>query len=125
MDILAIDYGEKKTGLAIAKKDMGVAMPFGKLKADSKEIRKKKIKEIIKKEKIKTLVVGLPFSLDRSENRNTKKIRKFAKEIQQEIDIEIEFIDETFTSKEADSMGGNVSQDEKAAMLILNAYLEK
>ena len=41
-----------------------------------------------------------------------------------EIKTPIEFVDERFTSAEADRLGGEASRDEKAAMLILQSYLE-
>jgi len=59
------------------------------------------------------------------QNENTKKIREFVGELQKEIDAPVDFVDERFTSAQADSMGGTVSRDEKAAMLILQSYLDK
>lgn len=51
-------------------------------------------------------------------------MEKFAEEIKEKTDVEIEFYDERFSSQQADRMGGCVSRDEKSAMVILQSYLD-
>jgi RNase H-fold protein (predicted Holliday junction resolvase) len=63
------------------------------------------------------------MGLDGKENKNTERIRKFVEELKLEVDIPIEFFDERFSSQQADAMGGGVSRDEKAAMVVLQSYL--
>ena len=82
--------------------------------------------KLIKKENIDKVIVGLPYGLEKKENANTKKIKKFAEDLKNIINIPIEFEDERFSSQAADRMGeGGASRDEKSAMIILQSYLEK
>ncbi len=120
MNILAIDYGVKNIGLAWTQTGLDVVMPFGVVN------NLKELVLLIKKEKIDKVIIGLPLGLDGKENNNTKKVRQFSEDLNQEINLSIEFVDERFTSAGADRFGSEgASRDEKAAMLILQTYLEK
>ena len=122
MNVLGIDYGTKHIGLAWVQVGLDVVLPFGVVETGN---WKKEIGKLVKEEKIDKIVVGLPFGLEGEENENTKRIRLFAKELEDVVNIPIEYIDESFTTHEAHSMGGGASADEKAAMLILQSYLNK
>ena len=127
MNILGIDYGAKRIGLAWVDTALGVVLPFGVIGNQKSEIRNQKLIDLILKQKIESIVIGLPLGLDGKENENTKRVRAFAAELKSHIDdkIEIEFMDERFTTHEAARAGGGVSVDERAAMLILETYVEK
>ncbi|MBI2990490.1 MAG: Holliday junction resolvase RuvX [Candidatus Magasanikbacteria bacterium] len=132
MNILGIDFGTKKCGLAWLQKGLDVVLPFGIIEEDSKfkpglkprESIKAQLLRIIKDENIGMMVFGLPFGPDGSENDNTRRVRAFAEELKKELKVPVEFVGEEFTSQEAAGMGGDASLDEKAAMLILEAYRE-
>ncbi|HSR88839.1 MAG TPA: Holliday junction resolvase RuvX [Candidatus Udaeobacter sp.] len=125
MNILAIDYGSKNIGLARTSTSVDVVLPFGRLENKNADFVKQKLIETITKEKIDKLVVGLPFGLDGTENKNTERIRDFIDDLKKQIDIPIEFVTEVFSSQAGDRMGAGVSRDEKAAMIILQNYLVK
>ncbi|MFA6427601.1 MAG: Holliday junction resolvase RuvX [Candidatus Magasanikbacteria bacterium] len=123
MNILSIDYGTKNIGLAWCDSALGVVLPYGNVDAKKWKIE---IVKLIETEKIHKAVVGLPVGLDGKENENTKRVRNFADELRKLADIPIEFIDERFSSHAADRMGeGGASRDERAAMIILQTYLDK
>ena len=124
MKILAVDYGAKRIGLAIADSELRVPLPFGIIESHKPEAISRKFIELIKKEQIDKVVVGLPLGLDGKENENTRRVRGFVKELKKQIGIPIEFIDERFTSAQADRYEGEASRDEKAAMLFLQSYFE-
>lgn len=105
MRYLGIDYGEKNIGLAIGDNNLKIATPFSIVK----NIRE--IKEIIQKEKIDKIIIGLPLGF-RGETEQTRKTREFAKNFEN-----FEFTDERFTSKIAKNHAG-------AATIILQDYLD-
>ncbi len=122
MNILAIDYGTKNIGLAWAQIGLGVVLPYGVIK--DKNLAE--LAELIKKENIDKIIIGLPFGLKEKENINTEKIKKFADDLKNLVSIPVEFEDERFSSQAADRMaGGGASRDEKSAMIILQSYLER
>lgn len=123
MNILAIDFGTKNIGLAWSDTGIGVVFPFGVIKNEDKNKAKRELLDFIKKERAERLVVGLPFSLDGTENKNTERIREFVVDLK--TDIKVEFFDERFSSAQADRSEGGVSRDEKSAMIILEGYLHK
>ncbi len=127
MNILAIDFGTKRIGLAWAQKGLDIALPFGVISGESQDVMKTQLLELIKNEGINQLVFGLPLSVheDELENPNTKRIRSFAKEVSDASGLPVAFTDERFSSAEADDMGGEASRDEKSAMIILKAYLDQ
>lgn len=123
MNILAIDYGKKRLGLAWAQSGIDVILPFGIVDAS---VALKEIPHIVKTEKIDTVVVGLPIGLDGNENDNTVRVREFASQLKKITAVAIDFCDERYSSHAADRFGADgASRDEKAAMIILQGYLEK
>lgn len=126
MNILAVDYGTKNIGLAWVDTALGVVLPFGSVMNHEARNTYQEISNLLIKERIDRIIVGLPLGLDGKENKNTERVKKFVEELKLEIDIPVEFFDERFSSKEADAMsGGGVSRDELAAMIILKSYLDK
>jgi len=119
MNILGIDYGKKRIGLAWVQGGLDVVLPFGVTEEEG-------LPGLIKEEKIGKAVVGLPLGLDGGENDNTKRVRKFVDVLKMQTGIPVEFVDERFTSQQADRMeGGTATRDEKSAMVILQSYLDK
>ncbi|KKW17622.1 MAG: hypothetical protein UY58_C0001G0047 [Candidatus Magasanikbacteria bacterium GW2011_GWA2_50_22] len=125
MNILAIDFGTKRLGLAWSDTTLGVVLPYGLIGEDTLPQKVRAIAALLKKEKIDLVVVGFPVSLNSSENKNTERVQKFVFELQKYITQPVEFFDERFSSGQADAMGGESSRDEKAAMVILEGYLER
>lgn len=123
MNILGIDFGKKRIGLAWVQEGLDVVLPYGTVQNSAFSVQK--LAKMVVEENIDTIILGLPLGLDGKENENTKRVRAFAKALEQETDIPIAFEDERFTTAEANRMGGEASPDEKAAMLILQAYLDK
>ena len=124
MNILAIDYGQKRIGMAWCQTDLDVVLPFGVIAYTDKQQAIQSLITCIQTEKIDHLVVGLPIGVDDHSDTNTNSIRvkTFIQELTTKHPISVSFVDERFSSKQADSMGGNVSRDEKAAMVILETY---
>lgn len=120
MNILAVDYGRKRIGLAWMQEGLDVVLPYGVIENGNIT----KLVKLIKEEKINKVVMGLPIGLDSNENKNTEKVREFADELQKKSDVALEFVDERFTSAQADRMEGDATRDEKAAMVILQSYID-
>lgn len=119
MNILAVDFGTKNIGLAWCDTGIGAPLPFGVSKNIGDLVK------IIKNEKIDKIIVGLPVGMDGKENANTDRVKKFGLELQNLVDISVEYFDERLSSQAADRMEGGVTRDEKAAMIILEDWLQK
>lgn len=128
--ILGIDFGKKRTGTAYM--DMEIKIPFPCKLIEESNARKVKraLMNIIEEKKIDTVVFGLPLSDDGKENEWCFEIRRFADFLLKSVKVEIVFIDEYGTSKDAEYIlrGKKKSVKKKsndliAATLILENYL--
>jgi putative Holliday junction resolvase len=130
--ILAIDYGTKRTGLAVTD-DMQI-IASGLTTVDTKELIVF-LKNYITSENVEKFVVGLPKQMNNTASESEVYIQKFLQKLTNSIpDIPVERVDERFTSKMAfQSMidsGLKKKQrqnkaliDEISATLILQSYL--
>jgi len=125
--ILGIDYGKSKIGLAIADNETRMAFAFDTLPNDKKFLQK--LREIVEKENVKTVIMGMVSHEKDTESAGEKMI--FAKMIEKEIGMPIVFQDEMFTTKMAQDNikqrgGRNIAKtdDQEAARIILQSWLD-
>ena len=125
MHILAIDYGSKRIGLAWADLQLEIVLPFGLIQSKGENEISQQLLDIIKEDHIDLIILGLPYSLKSvtEETPHMKKIRKFGALLYNKTGVLVEYMDERFTSQQADHTPGDVSRDEKSAMIILESYL--
>lgn len=131
--ILAIDYGLKRTGLAVT--DPLKIIATGLTTVESKQLISF-LKNYFSKEEVELIVVGEPKNLDDSDTHATPLVHRFIKELQKNFpSIPVETVDERFTSKMASramvEMGLKKKQrqnkaliDEIAATIMLQDYLK-
>jgi len=125
MRILAIDYGRKKIGLAIADSILAEPLKVIKYQLINKPI--KEIIDVIKKEKVEKVVVGV------SEGKMGAESKKFSQELRKNLKIRVETFDETLTTHDAQELSRNAGikrtkrkalEDAYAAALMLQNYLD-
>jgi len=131
--ILAIDYGKKRTGLAVTDPLQIIAsglatIETGKLMAF--------LKEYFSKEAVELVIVGMPANLDDSDTHATPLVRRFIEQFKKaHPQIPVREVDERFTSKLASramvEMGLKKKQrqnkalvDEIAATIMLQDYMQ-
>ena len=93
-----LDFGYKTIGIAICDKTKTIATPIMTLKRKGFQKDIEKLLSILEEYDVGGIILGMPLSLDGSENERTEKVRKFAKEIIKCKDIKIEFQDERYSS---------------------------
>ena len=132
MRYLAIDYGTKRTGLAICDASETIASPLTVV--HGREHLLKEITQIIKTENVGAVVLGLPLNMNGSEGPQAEIVLKFADQLQAHLKIPVYFQDERLSSFGAEEKlaPANLSKDEKkkrldavAAAEILEAFLEQ
>lgn len=131
--ILSIDYGLKRTGLAVTD-------PLQIIATGLKTVETKQLvlflKDYFSKEEVELVIIGDPRNWDNSDTHATPLIRGFIREFQKKFPvIKIQQVDERFTSKMARDamleMGLKKKQrrdkklvDEIAATIMLQEYLQ-
>ena len=132
MRYLAIDYGTRRTGLAICDPNETIVSPLTVLQ--SKETLPEKIAQIAKDENVGAIVLGLPLNMDGSEGPQIQLVLKFADQLQARLTIPVYLQDERLSSFGAEEKlaPANLTRGEKkkrldavAAAEILEAFLEQ
>lgn len=119
--VLALDYGEKCCGLAMALDGITV-LPVGVVNTSELTAT---LQRVIKQHQIQILVVGLPVSSDGSENKICAEIRRLATKWSSAFSrVSLELVNERFSSQAA--LSPNKDRiDDLAAMQILQFYLDQ
>ena len=128
--ILGVDFGKKRTGTAYMDMEIKIPFPCELIEESNARKIKRALINIIEEKKIDTVVFGLPLSDDGKENEWCFEIRRFAEFLLKSVKVNIVFIDEYGTSKEAEIiLRGKKKRIKKknndlvAATLILENYL--
>ncbi len=132
MRYLAIDYGSKRTGLAICDPSETIVSPLTMIEGHHQLVEK--IVNITKAENVEAVIVGLPLNMDDTEGPQAKKTQKFAESLKAKLHIPIHLQDErlsTFAAEEklapAELTRGKKKKriDAVAAAQILEFFLEQ
>jgi len=95
--IIAIDYGTKRTGLAVTDPLQIIATALDVVETDG---LLKYLKSYFHKEPVDAIVIGLPKSLNNEENEMTAAVRAFAEVLRKNFPAKpLHFLDERFTTK--------------------------
>ena len=125
MKLLGIDYGDVKVGIAVADTESGMALPYEILNGVSWNKLFEELNKIIKSERIEKIIVGLPIDPKGKESIQAERVRKFITSLESEISIPVEVLDERYSTQEAQKLSPGRREDDVAAMLILQNYLDK
>lgn len=123
MSILAIDFGQKRIGLAITYYGEEIK-PFGIF---SQKDFLSRIMDLCEQEEVKTIVIGQP------DQKLLKDFSEFVNKIKKELKMDPVMVDETLSSFEAQKTAINSGRkkssrknnDDLSAVIILENYLEK
>jgi putative Holliday junction resolvase len=128
---LAVDYGNKRTGLAVCDRNEIMASPLCVIHEPTRVV--KVIAEVIGEERIEGIVIGLPLNMDDSEGFQAKRVREFGKLLAAKVEVPIFYHDERLSSFAASEKLAAMSLtrarkkkrlDAMAAAEILEGFLE-
>ena len=128
-NILGLDVGEKRIGVALADSAVKIAVPLDTIEVDGSEVQN--IASLVVGEKINTIVVGYPRNQAGLATSQTIYVEKFAEQLGY-LEVPIEFQDESLTSVMAEDRlkahnrpysKGDI--DAQAAAIILQDYMEE
>jgi putative Holliday junction resolvase len=132
MRYLAIDYGTKRTGLAVCDPSETIVSPLTVIEGRKNLVEK--ILEIIASENIEAIVFGLPLNMDGTTGPQAKKTEQFAEELKKQTSVPVYFQDERLSSFVAEEKLAPAEFTRKkkakrldaiAAAQILEAFLEQ
>jgi putative Holliday junction resolvase len=130
--ILAIDYGQKRMGIAISDSLGITAQPHPWIPND-KQLEDRLLK-MIQEHQISEIVIGLPLTLKGTASQMTLEVEAFAENLRGKVSIPVELQDERFSTMESEKIliAANVSREKRkdvrdsmVASMILQDYLER
>ena len=98
MIILAVDFGDTRTGLAICDKNEILATPLMTITETYEPNLIKKINTVAIEKCAEMIVVGKPLNMDGSEGQRAKKCTDFAMHLAEKSGIKTELFDERMTT---------------------------
>jgi putative holliday junction resolvase len=141
--ILAIDYGQKRLGLALSDEHGVASRPFATWVRANRRRDLGRLRELVRKEGVRRIVVGLPLHMDGTPSEMSEEVKAFATRVEKALGIRVELMDERLSSWEAARiLSGKKSRpvravknetmrsrkkplDDVAAAVILRDYLDK
>lgn len=118
---LGLDFGEKNTGLALGNRLLRSAQAHGTVRAQG-DARFVAIAKVVQEWQPDALVVGVPFHPDCQPLDNTRRARRFARQLQGRFKLPVFEVDERYSTTEALSQGAK-DADAAAACIILEQFL--
>ena len=140
MKYLGIDYGAKHVGLALSDSGGNVAMPHSVVPNDG--FLFSTIVDLVRDEDVEKIIIGESHNLDMGHNEIQFAINQFRQQLEQDLDLPVEYMNELFSSRQAkwgvehalrinprnlDKRNLHKKQrriDDRAATIILQSYLD-
>ncbi len=118
---LAIDFGMKRTGVAVGNRLLRTAQPVGSVKAEG-DARFALIEKHLKEWQPDALVIGVPYHPDGAPHENTARAQKFGRQLHGRFKLPVFEVDERYSTTEALSSGAK-DADAASACIILEQFL--
>jgi len=133
MIILAIDYGTRRTGVAVCD-PMGIlASPVGVLQGSGEKMLVREIAGIARERRAEKIILGLPLRTDGTKGDKAQACERFAERLRKTTGLPVELWDERFTTVAAHQAlhaSGKRAKEHKnvvdavAAVILLQSYLD-
>jgi len=132
VNVLAIDLGDKRTGLAVGDDQTGIVTPIDVVETSDPATRLDAIARLAQEHEAGALVVGLPLNMDDTEGPAAKAARAFAATLESKTSLPVHLFDERLSSYQADQHMARTGMTHKqkkrrrdalAAAVLLRDYL--
>jgi putative Holliday junction resolvase len=131
--VLAVDWGERRVGVALSDPSRTLASLLPTIYTSSEAETAKAVIEIVTREEVGEVIVGLPLNMDGSRGPAAESAESLARRLEQRIEIPVRLWDERLTSMQARRLsqesGARIGRrkdllDARAAELLLQSYLD-
>lgn len=130
--VLAIDYGEKRVGIAISDPLGLTAQPYPFFVNDARLLDN--LRSLIDEKDIKKIVLGYPKTLRNTHSEQTDRVAAFRQILEEEFALEVIYEDERLSSQAAQKQLRELDMthkkqrgkiDSQAAAFFLKTYLDR
>jgi putative Holliday junction resolvase len=132
MRVLAVDFGERRIGIAVSDESGEVVLPVGTITRTSDAQAAREVAGAAREREVGRIVVGHPLGRDREEGPIARRARNFARRLSEASGLPVSLHDEGLTSHAAE---GNLAaagvrrgrrealRDSEAAAVLLRDFL--
>ncbi len=120
---LGFDYGSRRVGVAVGNSLLRRAQPLRTLAVQG-QARLAAIDALVSEWRPDALVVGVPFHPDGAEHDNTRRARRFGRQLHGRFRLPVNEVDERYSSTEALAEGA-IDVDAASAAIILEQFLRQ
>ena len=131
--LIGLDLGSKRIGISICEEKQSIATPFKTINRINTSELVNELKEIIRENNIKGIVIGNPINMDGTSGSSTQSVKDISTNISQFIDLPVFLWDERLSTVGAFNLSSqldvNISKkikkiDENAAAFILQGAID-
>lgn len=131
--VLAIDPGKVRLGLAISDAERRIASPLTTYTRKDPERDAAYLRRLVQEEEVGHILLGLPVHVDGREGIQAGLARSFGKDLEAWTGLPVQFWDERFTTRHAESMLWEAGlthkrrkerRDRVAAQILLQSFLD-
>jgi len=130
--VLAVDYGEKRIGLALSDPLRIIAKPLCVLPNQGYDQLRSELESIIAEHAVSLVIFGIPYAIDGGDTSKTLECKAVLEKLSQNLNTDIIAVDERYSTSEADTelkkLGYSWQEartviDAMAACMFLKEYL--
>jgi len=131
--LAGIDFGTVRIGVSISDPSQTISSPLETYNCRTKELDAKYFVDLVNREQIVGLIIGLPVHMSGDASAKSKEATKFGQWLSETTSLPVDWIDERYTTAMArdilsqSNLSGKKRKtqlDKLAAQIILAAYLE-
>ncbi|MBQ9416492.1 MAG: Holliday junction resolvase RuvX [Clostridia bacterium] len=132
--LLGVDFGDKRTGLAVSDRTQFLASGIGYISPGGLEKTAEAVGACAKEQGVCAIVVGLPVNMNGSEGFRAERVRRFIAQLEEQTQLPVVPFDERLSTMEAgrylnesDTRGQKRKQviDTLSAQIILQSALDR
>lgn len=128
MRYLGIDYGKKRTGLAISDSAARLAVVKETVITPNQQEVVERIKEIIEQDGVESIVIGLPVNMEGEKTEMSEHVERFVAKLRDHVSVPVQTTDERLTTEMARKLLKDVKKEERdqvAAQILLQNFLDE
>lgn len=124
MKVLALDYGQARTGVAVSDPTGTIARPLCVVERANSDAGIDELATIVEREEAERVVVGLPLTLRGERGDQARASEQFAARLRKRLSVPVVLFDERFTTDLAQQTPADAELDARAAAHLLSTFLQ-
>jgi putative Holliday junction resolvase len=123
MKVMALDFGNARTGVAVSDPTGVIARPLCVVERAASENGLVELARLVADEQPEQVVVGHPLTLRGERGQQARITEQFAASLRERLEVPVILFDERFTTDLAQQTPSETAEDARAAAHLLSSYL--